>query len=189
MPLPGGPPLSPSLGCRSAAILRAEQIRRHCQRDAATPRAAVPERVPILATLILLDADPKAPGSIHLAPPRPCRAPLATCKASGQFRQGCNAHFEADEKPTELAVLRPRYGFLGACRPARCELGWGSENARAGDPSPTISSLLIPGTSLCPASAAERVRSFPIAVLVRVPITSRSKPLCALQHCLGTCGF
>ena len=53
MLLPGGPPLPPSSGCRSAAILRAEQIRRHCQRDAATPRAAVPERVPILATLIL----------------------------------------------------------------------------------------------------------------------------------------
>ena len=75
MLLPGGPPLPPSSGCRSAVILRAEQTRRHCQRDAATPRAAVPERVPILATLILGDADPKAPGSIHLTRPSPFVVP------------------------------------------------------------------------------------------------------------------
>jgi hypothetical protein len=71
MLLPGGPPLPPSFGCRSALILRAEQTRRHCQRDAITPRAAVPERVPILATLGLRDANRQAPGSVHLMRPSP----------------------------------------------------------------------------------------------------------------------
>jgi hypothetical protein len=71
MLLPGGPPLSPSFDCRSAVILRAEQTRRHCQRDAITPRAAVPERVPILATLVLLDANRQAPRSVHLMRPSP----------------------------------------------------------------------------------------------------------------------
>jgi len=107
MLLPGGPPLPPSFGCRSAVILRVEQTRRHCQRDAATPRAAVPERVPIPATQIYATRIPGAWVGTAEAPLALCRGALA-CKASDHFRQGCDAHFQNDENPAELEVLRPR---------------------------------------------------------------------------------
>ena len=157
-----------------------------------TPRAAVPERAPIHANLILGDADPKAPGSIHLARPSSLSCPLGDAQGQrpvparlrwrilrptrSRLSLQCRTHDTASSGPagrlgasqaggSENARHRSRVIDCVGCRAT--VLGSGGKQKKPpnrksaatllvfapnGDPSPTTSSLLIPGTSLGPAS-------------------------------------
>ena len=198
MLLPGDPPLPPSSGCRSAVILRAEQTRRHCQRDAPS---SCPERVHIHANPNLLDADPKAPGSIHLARPSSLSCPLGDAQGQrpvparlrwrilrptrSRLSLQCCTHDTASSGHagqlgasqaggSENARHRSRVIDCVGCRAT--VLGCGGKQKKPsnrksavtllvfapnGDPSPTTSSLLIPGTSLGPASPQSGFVTYP----------------------------
>ena len=194
-----------------------------------TPRAAVQSVCLSMPTLILLDADPKAPGSIHLARPSSLSCPLGDAQGQrpvparlrwrilrptrSRLSLQCCTHDTASSGHagqlgasqaggSENARHRSRVVDCVGCRAT--VLGCGGKQKNRQIASQRLRSLSSRRTatrhqplrhclSQVPAWArrARRAGSFLThrGPRSRPARTSRSKPLCALQHCLGTCGF